>query len=450
LHALDETGRITAIGRAMAELGLHPRLARLVLHGAEHNQSAQACLLAALLSEGDFLTGMNLPVDIDWRLRILSGKESSTASQRGTMQRIQQLARQLQQRSVPGKRDEKINSLSQKINSDAKKINSDTETKSAGELLLAAFPDRIARRRSENATRYLCADGAEVLLDENDPLRTQEWLVIAEHDGQRSGARVRLAGAIDAQHIEHNLADQIVQHDTAEWSDEKAMLMARRQRKLGAIVLDENALALDAARAGAMWLQLIREKGLSWLQLADANQQWLQRVRWLQTRLGAWPDFSDAALLADLEEWLFPYLSGVRKLADLRALDFGAMLRARLTFVQQQQLDKAAPTHFVLPSGTRQPLEYRAEGVPKLAARMTEFYGLDTHPHIAGEPLLLELLSPARQPLQLTSDLPNFWRSAYADVRKEMKGRYPKHFWPDMPWSAPATATTKKNMEKKF
>jgi ATP-dependent helicase HrpB len=152
--------------------------------------------------------------------------------------------------------------------------------------------------------------------------------------------------------------------------------------------------------------------------------------------------------LLQLEEWLLPYIDGVRKLSDLRALDFGAMLRARLTFAQQQQLDKEAPTHFVLPSGNRHPLAYRADGAPKLAARLTEFYGLDAHPQVAGEALLLELLSPAYRPLQLTSDLPNFWRSAYSDVRKEMKGRYPKHFWPEQPWSATATATTKKNMER--
>ena len=148
-----------------------------------------------------------------------------------------------------------------------------------------------------------------------------------------------------------------------------------------------------------------------------------------------------------LEDWLLPHLAGVRKLSDLRMLDFGAMLRARLTFAQQQRLEKEAPAHFVLPTGTRQPLEYRADGAPKLAARLTEFYGLDTHPQLAGEPLLLELLSPSRQPLQLTRDLPNFWRNAYAEVRKEMKGRYPKHFWPEQPWSAPPTATTKKHME---
>ena len=433
LHALDDHGRITALGREMTALGVHPRLARLVLHGAEHNQLEAASLLAALLSEGDFLTktgreGHFLPVDIDWRLRILYNEESSEALQRGTVQRIQQLARQLQQRASE--------------NSQFKTA----ERASAGELLLVAFPDRVARQRDSNAARYLCIDGAEVLLDESDPLRKHEWIVVAEHDGKRSGARVRLAASIDLQYIEQTLSDQIVASDTAEWNDEKAMLIARRQRKLGAIVLDENPLLLDQAQASTMWLQLLREKGLDWLQWPDATTQWLQRTRWLQSRIDNWPDFSDNVLNAELEAWLLPYLNGVRKLSDLRALDVGAMLRARLTFAQQQQLDKEAPSHFVLPTGNRHPLQYREEGSPKLAARLTEFYGLAVHPRVAGEPLLLELLSPARQPLQLTSDLPNFWRSAYPEVRKEMKGRYPKHFWPEEPWSATATATTKKNM----
>lgn len=445
LHALDENFRITAVGRAMAELGLHPRLARLVLHGAEHNQIATASSLAALLSEGDFLTGVSrdgnyLPVDIDWRLNILNSRESAdeisnTSLQRGVMHRIQQLARQLQNRSAAAQRNQN---------------KQNAEMTSAGELLLAAFPDRVARRRDENASRYLCVDGAEVVLDERDPLRKHEWLIVPEHDGNRSGARVRLAAAIDVGHIEKILADQIAMHTNAEWSDEKSMLVARRQRKLGAITLDENALVLDDEQAAGMWLQLVREKSLVWLQMPDSVMQWLQRVRWLQTRISGWPDFSNRALLSDLENWLLPYLNGVRKLSGLRALDFGAMLRARLTFAQQQQLDKEAPAYFVLPTGNRHALEYRDDGAPKLSARLTEFYGLDTHPQVAGEALLLALLSPSRQPLQLTSDLPNFWRSAYPDVRKEMKGRYPKHFWPEQPWSAPATATTKKHMENKF
>lgn len=438
LHALDENFRITKVGRTMVELGVHPRLARLVLHGAEHQQVRAATLIAALLSEGDFLSRSNreqnsLPVDIDWRLRVLCGEEFSDASQRGMVQRIQQLARQLQRRT----------GNSTEITATKKILQT-----SAGELLLVAFPDRVARRRDDNAARYLCVDGAEVLLDESDPSRKHAWIVVAEHDGNRSGARVRLAAAIDKQQIEQELCDQIVVTDSAEWSDEKSMLIARRQRKLGAIVLDESPLLLDQEQASMMWLQLLREKGLDWLQWSDSTTQWLQRARWLHTRLDNWPDFSSHVLIAELEQWLLPYLDGVRKLSDLRALDFGAMLRARLSFAQQQQLDKEAPTHFVLPTGNRHPLQYREDGGPKLAARLTEFYGLAAHPFVAGEPLLLELLSPARQPLQLTSDLPNFWRSAYPEVRKEMKGRYPKHFWPDEPWSATATATTKKNMER--
>jgi len=180
--------------------------------------------------------------------------------------------------------------------------------------------------------------------------------------------------------------------------------------------------------------------------LSQATEQWLARVRWLRLQRDDWPDFAEPALLAELEEWLLPYLAGVRKLVDLRALDIDNLLRARLDYAQQQALAQLAPERFVLPSGVAHRIEYRDNAPPKLAARLTEFYGLDQHPQLHGAPLLLELLAPSHRPLQLTQDLPGFWRNAYREVRKEMKGRYPKHFWPDEPWSAPATAKTKKHM----
>jgi len=428
LGALDADNRITASGRAMAELGLHPRLAHLVQFSRERGDGAQGALLAALLSEGDFVRrdGPALPADIDWRLRLLQGKEQVGAVSRSTMQRIKQLAQQLRSR---GRGDTKAPG--------------DIAT---GELLLAAFPDRLAQQRQAGSARYLCVDGFEVVLAEHDPLRGQPWLVIAEHDGERSGARVRLATAVDMAVVESQLGSQIEAVDTVAWDASRELLRARRQRLLGAIVLNETALPIDDELAGRYWLQLIREHGLAWLQLSQATEQWLARVRWLRLQRDDWPDFAEPALLAELEEWLLPYLAGVRKLVDLRALDIDSLLRARLDYAQQQALAQLAPERFVLPSGVAHRIEYRDNAPPKLAARLTEFYGLDQHPQLHGAPLLLELLAPSHRPLQLTQDLPGFWRNAYREVRKEMKGRYPKHFWPDEPWSAPATAKTKKHM----
>jgi ATP-dependent helicase HrpB len=171
---------------------------------------------------------------------------------------------------------------------------------------------------------------------------------------------------------------------------------------------------------------------------------WLQRVRWLGRQRAGWPDCSEAALLAELEQWLAPYLGGIRRLAELRGLDFLGLLQSRLDYPLQQQLERLAPARFALPSGASHRIDYGAEGGPRLSARVQEFYGLDRHPAIADEPLLLELLSPAQRPVQVTRDLPGFWRGSYPEVRKEMKGRYPRHFWPEQPWSAPATTATKK------
>lgn len=428
LGALDADGRITSSGRAMAELGLHPRLAHLVLFSRQRGCEAQGTLLAALLSEGDFVRrdGDFLSCDIDWRLRLLSGQEQTQAIARATFQRIKQLAQQLRSRG---------NDRS-----------TSTEELGAGALLLAAFPDRIAQQRQPGSPRYLCVDGFEVILSEHDSLRGQPWLVVAEHDGERGGARIRLAAAVDLSAVEQQLGAQIQQIDNVSWDETRGLLTASRQRKLGAIVLGESTLPISDELAAKHWLQSLRERGIAWLQLTEATEQWLARARWLRICRTDWPDFSEPTLLAELDEWLLPYLSGVRKLGDLRAIDIGSALRARLDYAQQQAMNQLAPERFVLPSGVAHRIEYRDNAPPKLAARLTEFYGLDQHPQLFGEPLLLELLAPSRRPLQLTQDLPAFWRNAYREVRKEMKGRYPKHFWPEEPWNAPATATVKKRM----
>ena len=430
LDAVDVEYRITATGRSMAELGLHPRLGRMVLHGREMGQLREVCLLAALLSEGDFVrNSIEHQVDLDWRLQLLQNGEKSADVQHGIWHRINQLARQLQTRS--GKEQSHTNE----------------ERLSPGALLLAAFPDRLARRRQAGSQRYLCVDGFEVLLAEHDALGQSEWLVVAEHDGDRRGARIRLAAGIAESDIEPLLAAHAEIVDNVRWDDTRGALVAQRQRRFGALVLEERPLPVDDEHAVNFWLQQIRERGLAWLAWSDSVESWLGRARWLTQRASGWPDFSESALLNDLEQWLAPYLAGIRKLGELRALDFAAMLRARLEYAQQQQMNQLAPETFELPSGIKHRIEYSADAPPRVAARLTEFYGLDEHPKVSDEPLLLELLSPAHRPLQVTQDLPGFWRSAYVEVRKEMKGRYPKHFWPEQPWAAPATAKTKKHMK---
>lgn len=430
LGALDAGGGITVAGRAMAELGLHPRLGHLVLCGREHGRLQAACQLAALLSEGDFLRAEEgVAADLDWRLELLRRREDSAGGrvQSGARQRVLQLSRQLLQRSGGGE--------------DAQQASA-----GAGELLLAAFPDRLARQRAPGSVRYLTVDGFEVALHEADALRREPWLVIAEHDGDPRGARVRLAAALPE--AEALMAGQVRSAVVADWDEERQALGARRERRLGAIVLEARNIPLEEDQAGALWLQMLRARGLDWLQWPAAARAWLGRVRWLARRREDWPDWSEAALLADLEQWLLPYLGGVRRLEQLRSLDYAALLQARLDYDRRRELDRLAPAQFALPSGREHPVDYSGEGPPRLAARVQEFYGLDRHPAVAGgaEPLLLELLSPAQRPVQVTQDLPGFWRSSYQEVRKDMKGRYPKHFWPERPWEAPATTTTRRRM----
>jgi ATP-dependent helicase HrpB len=430
LGALDERQRLTGIGRRMAELGLHPRLGRLVQYGREHNLLEPACRLAALLSEGDFLprAGDLLSADIELRLQALDGR-AAPAQQRGAVERIRQLTRQLLQRSGgAGKGGASVQ-------------------EAGGQLLLSAFPDRVALRRPGGNGRYLGIDGFELLLDSRDPLAREPWLVVAEHNGARQGARIVLAAGVAEEQVLAAWTARIEEREILEWDEAAQRLVAKKLRRLGALVLGEQTLAIDDERANAIWLQELRARGCEWLNWPESVALWLERVRWAARTAHGWPDFSAAGLLDSLEDWLLPYLQGVRRLEQLRALDFGSLLRSRLDYAQQQELARLAPERLQLPSGATHAIEYRIGEPPRLAARLTEFYGLDRHPTIGDEPLLLELLSPAHRPVQLTQDIVGFWRGSYPEVRKEMKGRYPKHFWPEEPWAAPATTVTKKRMQ---
>ncbi len=439
LDALDATGHITASGRQLAGLGVHPRLGHLLQLGQAAGASEQAALLAALLSEGDFVRADNsrpASADLDWRLQLLQSRNPAAPVRHAVVQRIRQLAGQLSRRG-DGSR------------SDKKKI--DTAAIGLDALLYAAFPDRLARQREPGSARYLTVEGFEIQLDLHDALRQSPWLIVAEHDGARQGARVRLALAVSAASAEALIADRVASGDEVYWDEARGGIFARRIRRIGAIVIDERTSAVDETQAQDFWLASLRERGLDWLQLTDTTAGWLARARWSNTYRGDadnWPDFSEVALLANAELWFIPYVTGVRRLSELRAVDWLGALQSLLDYGQRQRLDQLAPARFLLPSGHTHAIDYSAEVAPRLAARVQEFYGLNQHPSIANgrQPLLVELLSPAQRPVQLTQDLPGFWRSSYADVRKDMKGRYPKHFWPDEPWAAAATTVTKNRM----
>ncbi len=422
----------------MAELGLHPRLGALVLQGRGSADLKPACELAALLSEGDFLRADRdnpISADIDWRLQLLRSRGSGAGAavvQNTVVRRIAQLATQLQQRARVGRQG----------------LAQGSASASTGALLLAAYPDRLARRREEGSSRYLTRDGFEVVLDNADPLRRERWLVITDHDGDRRGARVRLAAAVADPDIDAILGAQIEIQEMLTFDEARQAIAARRVRRLGPIVLDETPIGVTAAAAASLWLELLQARGLEWLQWSPAVLGWLARVRFAKPAHPDWPDFADAALLAQLPSWLAPHLGEMRRLEQLRGLNWLELLQQRLDYRQAQALARYAPAQFTLPSKLAHAIDYAVEGPPRLAARMQEFFGLNEHPRVGqgSQPLLLELLSPAQRPVQVTQDLPGFWRGSYPEVRRDLRGRYPKHFWPEEPWAAPATAVIKKRM----
>ena len=424
LGALDRGGAITAHGRAMAGLGAHPRLAHLMVRGRAMGQGALACALAALLGERDILRSG--PRDADLRSRV----ELLAAGGRGPVQQVRQAAAQLRrQLRVPASEP--------------------VRPAATGALLALAYPDRIAQCRPGGGGQYRMANGRGAVLPAADPLAAEEWLAVAELDGDRREARVFLAAPLTLADLEEDFADLIETVDFVAWDAREQAVQARRQRRLGALVLADGALAdLGPERLAAAMLEGIRQHGLGLLPWSPAIEAWRARVAFLRRVEGpdaGWPDLADAALLETLEDWLLPYLDGCTRAAHLKRLDLMAVLQARLDWGRRQALEELAPSHLTVPSGSRLPMNYDGE-VPVLAVRLQEMFGARETPAVAGGkvPVLLHLLSPAQRPVQVTRDLAGFWADSYRLVKADLRGRYPKHSWPDDPLSAPPTSRTKR------
>lgn len=316
---------------------------------------------------------------------------------------------------------------------------------SIGGLLALAFPDRIARRRAGSDTRYQLVSGRGVRLDEGDPLVRHDYLVVADLDaGQREG-RVFRAAAIGLEEIRQLQAAHIEHRQRTDWDPVSSSVVASEEECLGSLVLASRPLKRpdQGAMIGGM-IRGIRRLGIEALPWTRELQQWRRRVESLrdwQPEAG-WPDLSAPALLDDLEQWLGPYLQGVTRRDHLKSLDLSSILRNRLNWSQQQELERLAPSHLTLPSGSRKRITYRPGEAPVLEVRLQELFGLRQTPALCNGaiPVLLHLLSPAQRPIQVTSDLAGFWDNTYAEVRKELKGRYPKHYWPEDPETATPTA----------
>ena len=423
-------------GQAMAELPAHPRIAHLLLRGQALGLADMACDVAALLGERDILRGAG--ADLHSRMALLSGETKAARGGQGGVQRARQLARQYRG-LLRGKAGTTV--------ADA------DHPRWLGALLALAYPDRVALQRREGGAEYRLANGRAALFAEVDALMKCPWLVIADlgsRQGQRE-ERIYLATEFDPGLFEGVLAEQVETLDVLDWDEREQVLRAERQRKVGELVLSREPLPGldDEARAKAL-LGLVRRKGLNLLTWTPELRQWQARVALLRQLdmdkdgHSEWPDLGDEALLASLENWLQPYLGKVSRLGHFAQLDLPSILRNLLPWPLPQRLEELAPAHLTVPSGSSIRLDY-SENPPILAVRLQELFGLADTPRIAQgrQQVKLHLLSPARRPVQVTQDLANFWRTTYAEVRKDLKGRYPKHYWPDDPLVAEATARAK-------
>ncbi|MEW5929707.1 MAG: ATP-dependent helicase HrpB [Gemmatimonadota bacterium] len=438
LGALDAAGAATPHGRRMAALGTHPRLAHLLLRGAELGLGALACDLAALLEERDpFRSDAGVP-DADLRLRLEAlrdprggGVHRGHRVDAGALHRVRDAARHL--RESLGIRG-------------AQAARPADETESAGLLLAFAYPDRIAQRRPGQPGRFLLRGGRGAVLEGAQALAGAPYLVAAELDGQGRESRVWLAAPLAEEDLLAHFGEQTETEETVAWDAETGSVRARRRERLGALVLRDAPLAdPDPEAVAAALLDGVARAGIAALPWTRDTQRLRERLTFLHRHDPAWPDASDAALLAALPEWLGPHLYGLRRMDEVRRLDPGEILLAGLPWERRAALDELAPSHVQVPSGSRIPVDYSDPDAPVLAVRLQEVFGMTETPRVAGGrvPLTLHLLSPAHRPVQVTRDLASFWRGTYFDVKKDLKGRYPKHYWPDDPLQATPTHRTR-------
>jgi ATP-dependent helicase HrpB len=421
LGAIDSDGRITEEGRKLRDLPLPPRLARMVVDAAAEGAGVLAANIAAVLTERG-LGGDD--VDLGHRLDQFRRDRSRRAEDaRAMAQRWAQTA---------GSRK-------------------DDSHHSPGSLLVLAYPDRIAKNRGGSSGGFLLANGRGGIVDPASALSREPYLAVAELTGSAAASRIMLAAPIGLAEIEAHFAEHIEEHETVTFDSASASLRGRRHRRLGALILAEQTRPVSSNLENAELLaDGIAGLGVRRLPWSKTQLQLRNRVMFLHRAEGnEWPDLSDEALARTAVEWLAPFLTGKTALSQIGAEDLAAALDALLPRKLRTRLDSDAPTHFAAPSGSEMPIDYEAEEGPKLSIRVQELFGLAVHPTIAGGrvPLLIELLSPAHRPVQMTRDLPGFWRGSYKDVRADLRGRYPKHPWPENPLTATATRRAKRRGE---
>lgn len=440
LQAIDDRGRITVHGREMARLPMHPRLAHMIIEGGKSGWADIACNVAALLTDRDIgqRDGHDpLAVDLTLRVSALKGEQTSLPINRNALGRTRALAKQWRRRAPEKTR-----------HNDALDLSPDEQI---GALVALAYPDRIAERRPGGDSRYRMSNGKGAVLPAGDALRDAPYLAIASVGGEARDARIRIAAPISAATIEHLFENEIQQGETATWDSQSRSVIARRQKRLNALVLNDTpARNIPDDQITHALIEGIRDMGLDCLPWSREATEWQRRARCFHQATGSGPDLSDDTLLETLEEWLLPYLAGMRRFEHLKSLDMLAILKSRLDWSTLQTMDRQVPSHFTVPSGSSIRIDYTDPTAPVLPVKLQEMFGATETPSIidGAMTLSMHLLSPAGRPLQITRDLQAFWRNAYQQVKAEMKGRYPKHPWPDNPLAAVPTRRTKNKMNQ--
>jgi ATP-dependent helicase HrpB len=417
LGAIDSDGRITDEGRNLRALPLPPRLARMIVDAAAEGAGELAAGIAVVITErglgGD---------DVDLRSRLDNFRRDRSKRADDARAIVRRWAKTAGSKAAAGEH-------------------------SPGSLLALAYPDRIAKNRGGGNGNFVLANGRGGNVDPASALAREPYLAVAELTGAAAASRIVLAAGITLAEIEARFAGQIGEDETVTFDAASASLRSRRIRKLGALILSERTLpVVPGVEAATLLAEGIAGLGAAKLPWSKAQLQFRDRIGFLRRAEGdEWPDLSDRALARTAADWLAPFLGAKTALSQVVADDLAAALDALIPWKLRQRLDEEAPTHFTAPSGSNVPIDYEGDEGPKLAIRVQELFGLAVHPVVAGGrvPLLIELLSPAHRPVQVTRDLPGFWRGSYKDVRSELRGRYPKHPWPDDPLTAPATRRPK-------
>ena len=434
LNALDHKGSVTRHGRLMADLPVHPRLAHMLIAAKFIGEGAVACDLAALFGERDVVRfePNRQNADVELRVDLIRAARQNrplaipgATVDKGAVFRTMRVSEHLRRRL--GIKDE------------------NGYTDDLGRLLAWAYPDRIAQLRSGFNGKFLLSSGRGAFLDETSSLGGEPFLVAAELDGKGREARIYRAASYRLNTLLTQFQDKLQWFESVTWDREQGRVKSEKSLKLGSITLrNERLPAPDSEKVMKVFIEGIKEQGISCLPWRKRLRRWQGRVCFLRRLLNdkeSWPDVSNEGLESNLDHWLAPYLVNMDRLSELARIDLKGALFSILSHQQQRALDVLAPTHLVVPSGSRIPIDYGST-VPVLAVRLQEMFGLFKTPTVAGgrQPLLIHLLSPAGRPVQITRDLAGFWKTGYTPVKKELKGRYPKHYWPDNPLQAKATA----------